>query len=286
MINFRADLDQLRSESGDLRSPSRILAHYELEKELASKLRNASKEERASLYGQLYSQLFSQIIDHPQRTRPKDELSKRLSPQLTLLAPYLKNVNVFVEIGCGDAALSIALAQNGYTAIGVDVTSELIPPEDQNNFRFVLTNGTTLDLPSSSADVVYSNQLMEHLHPEDAHQQLAEIRRILKPGGKYVCITPSRLTGPHDISKYFDVLATGFHIQEYDYASLKHAFSVAGFAKFYAVILVKGHHFFLPYFVIRPVEMFVSWLPEWIRTILRNLRAVQLFLGIVAIGIR
>jgi SAM-dependent methyltransferase len=286
MPQFRKDLDRLRAESGDIRSPDRILAHYELEKALAGKLRNATREERTSLYGELYSQLFTQIVDHPQNTRPKVEISERISRQLTLLAPYLNKASVFVEIGCGDAALSIAVAQKGYTAIGIDVTRELIPREDRSNFRFVQTDGTTLDLPSSSADIVYSNQLMEHLHPEDAYQQLAEIRRILKPGGTYVCVTPSRLTGPHDISRYFDVVATGFHIQEYDYGSLKHAFFRAGFARFYAVIMVRGHHFRVPYFILRPVEMLLSCLPESIGSIVRHTRPMQLLLGVVAIGIR
>jgi SAM-dependent methyltransferase len=286
MPQFRKDLDRLRGESGDIRSPDRILAHYELEKVLAGKLRNATKEERASLYGKLYSQLFTQIVDHPQNTRPKDDVSRRVSLQLALLAPYLKKPTVFVEIGCGDAALSISMAQSGYTAIGVDVTRELIPRETASDFRFVLTDGTKLDLPSSSADVVYSNQLMEHLHPEDAYQQLTEIRRILKPGGTYVCVTPSRLTGPHDVSMYFDAVATGFHIQEYDYGSLKHAFLSAGFARFYAVILVKGRQFRIPYFIIRPIEILLSSLPGSIRSIFRHSRAMQLFLGVVAIGIR
>jgi hypothetical protein len=32
---------------------------------------------------------------------------------------------------------------------------------------------------------------MEHLHPEDAFEQLRNIIRALAPGGRYVCITPT-----------------------------------------------------------------------------------------------
>ena len=39
---------------------------------------------------------------------------------------------------------------------------------------------------------------------------LANLYRALKPGAVYVCITPNRLSGPHDISLYFDSVATGF----------------------------------------------------------------------------
>lgn len=56
---------------------------------------------------------------------------------------------------------------------------------------------------------------MEHLHPDDAYEQLQEIYNALIPGGIYICITPNRLSGPHDVSQYFDSIATGFHPKEY-----------------------------------------------------------------------
>ena len=40
--------------------------------------------------------------------------------------------------------------------------------------------------------------------PEDAVEQLRHLHAALAPGGVYLCITPSRLTGPHDISYLFD----------------------------------------------------------------------------------
>jgi predicted SAM-dependent methyltransferase len=36
---------------------------------------------------------------------------------------------------------------------------------------------------AESVDLAYSNQLMEHLHPDDASEQLANVYRALKPGG-------------------------------------------------------------------------------------------------------
>lgn len=286
MPESRENLDRQKRAPEDDRTTDRILAHYELERTLAAKLRSASKDERASLYGELYSELFRQIADHPQNTRPEDDTAKRVSRQLELLCPYLKAATVFVEVGCGDAALSIAVARRGCSAIGMDVTSALIPAKTDDRFRFVLTNGTDLDLPSSSVDLVYSNQLMEHLHPEDAYKQLAEIRRILKPGGAYVCVTPSRLTGPHDISEYFDSVATGFHIQEYDYGMLREAFSQVGFTKFFALVFVQGRNLRVPYFLIRAVEKLLSSLPQRVRLILRRWRGIRVLLGVIALGIR
>lgn len=86
-------------------------------------------------------------------------------------------------------------------------------------------------MPSGSVDVAYSNQLMEHLHPDDALEQLANIHRALKPGSVYYCVTPSRISGPHDISVYFDTVAQGLHLKEYSYRGLTDLFRQAGFRR-------------------------------------------------------
>ena len=78
---------------------------------------------------------------------------------------------------------------------------------------------------------------MEHLHPDDACNQLNNIYSVLKSGGKYICITPNSFYGPHDISKYFDDVATGFHLKEYTITELSKLFREAGFSR---VILYAG----------------------------------------------
>ena len=99
------------------------------------------------------------------------------------------------------------------------------------NFSFVLSDGSSIPIPAESVDVAYSNQLMEHLHPNDALEQLGNIYRSLKYGGIYCCITPSRVSGPHDISVYFDTVARGLHLKEYSYRELHDLFRRAGFRR-------------------------------------------------------
>jgi predicted SAM-dependent methyltransferase len=67
---------------------------------------------------------------------------------------------------------------------------------------------------------------MEHLHPDDAFEQLKQIYTALTPGGLYICTTPNRLTGPHDVSKYFDETAAGF--RALNHASDPTVFGVGG----------------------------------------------------------
>ena len=50
------------------RTPEQIREHYEIEKKLASQLRDATREERRSLYSSLYDELFRRVPSHPQLT--------------------------------------------------------------------------------------------------------------------------------------------------------------------------------------------------------------------------
>jgi SAM-dependent methyltransferase len=70
---------------------------------------------------------------------------------------------------------------------------------------------------------------MEHLHPDDVPRHLANIRGVLRPGGRFLIETPSRLTGPWDISRGFSEVATGFHLREYTNAELGAMLLEAGF---------------------------------------------------------
>jgi SAM-dependent methyltransferase len=99
------------------------------------------------------------------------------------------------------------------------------------NFELIISDGVSIPVPESSISIAYSDQLMEHLHPQDAFEQLRNVYKALTKGGVYICITPNRLSGPHDISKYFDKVATGFHLKEYTNMELMRLFRKVGFSK-------------------------------------------------------
>ncbi|WP_352903664.1 class I SAM-dependent methyltransferase [Mesorhizobium sp. M0833] len=75
------------------------------------------------------------------------------------------------------------------------MTDALLPPgEKPANFQFVRIDGIHLRFADNSLDFMFSDQLMEHLHPDD-DRQLSEVYRVLSPGGAYYCTlqTPSRV---------------------------------------------------------------------------------------------
>jgi SAM-dependent methyltransferase len=222
---------------------AQIQENYEIEKELASRLRDASKEERQSLYSSLYDELFRRVPDHPQLTQKAspEEKNRAIAWQMKFLKRFLRPGDVFAEVGPGDCALALEAARHAKRVYAIDVSDEITKaaafPE---NFELILSDGCAIPVPPGSVQLVYSNQLMEHLHPDDAFEQLENIRRALSPGGIYVCITPNRLAGPHDISCYFDSVAMGFHLKEYTIAEMKVLLKKAGFSKVRTYIGAKG----------------------------------------------
>jgi SAM-dependent methyltransferase len=284
-MSFRSDVERLRSLNTEVRSRERLLEHFEIERELAARLRTSKPDERSVLYGELYSELFARLPDHPQHKVNPAKRRMNTTNQVAFLQPYLSPNAIFVEIGCGDAAVTRSVAPLVHEAVGVDVTSALINhAEAPANFRFVHTRGIDLGLSTDYADVVYSNQLMEHLHPQDARQQLREIYRVIKPNGLYICSTPSRLTGPHDISVYFGYEPTGFHMREYDYGSLAGMFDEVGFRSARAHFSIKGRQLDLPVAPITWIESLVLALPQAIRTRLAYARPIRNIAGVTLVG--
>lgn len=269
--------------SDEIRTWAQIREHYEIERELAAKLMGASQRERRSLYSELYDDLYRRVPLHPQLTRKAspDEAARAVAAQMRLLRPFLGAGVTFLEIGPGDCALSLEVARSVKQVYGVDVsdaiTSRLDTPP---NFQLVLSDGCSIPVPQGAVNVAYSNQVMEHLHPDDALEQLANIYRALAPGGIYICITPNRLNGPHDVSRYFDEVATGFHLKEYTTGELRRLFRRAGFSSVRQSVGLKGRDFDLPVTLVTAMESAFSRLPAAARNSLSGMPLIRKVLGV------
>ena len=257
-------IDLLRKpRPSERRTPEQLWEQYQVEKALAAKLRAASRAERGAMYASVYEELFRRIPHHSQLTRKESpaEQAARIASQLSLLRPYLTKQTRFLEIGAGDCALSLALTSRVAHVYALDVSAEItrsrvVPP----NFDLILSDGTSIDVPAGSITVAYSNQLMEHLHPDDALLQLSNIYQALAPGGVYICITPNRLTGPHDISLYFDSVATGFHLKEYTSSELIPLFRRVGFRSVHQYFRQRQTYLRMPSVLTRSLESVVEHL--------------------------
>jgi SAM-dependent methyltransferase len=238
--NDRAVERAARRWAGDVRPARQLREHYEIERELAERLRRASADERCTLYAEVYDELFRRIPHHPQlQRRFSEERRHQVDRELHFLSPLLDKQVTFLEVGAGDLALSRRVAAMGGEVYAVDVAAEITDTEHTAaNLHIALTDGRHLPLPDHSIALAYSNQLMEHLHPDDAAAQVRDLFRVLRPGGAYLCVTPNRLTGPWDVSRMFSSTPVGLHLREYSNRELVALLREVGFGEIHAVVPV------------------------------------------------
>jgi ubiquinone/menaquinone biosynthesis C-methylase UbiE len=264
----------------DRRTLSQLTEHYNVERELSDRLRKASKEERRKLYHVVYNERLARIPHHPLLRQAVDlvERAKTVAPQLRLLRHFVKPDTVFLEIGPGDCALSMAVSKCVRQVIAVDVSEGLVQDTIRpTNFELIISDGISIPVPRNSVHLAYSKDLMEHLHPEDASEQLRNLYHVLVPAGEYICITPNRISGPWDISRHFsDEIATGFHLKEYSNKELTKVLRQAGFTKVEVFLSVAGYKLSprLPVFLAFWVENVIEKLPRSLKKRIGQLLSV------------
>lgn len=265
-----------------------ICKHYGIEKHLANKLRNSSKEERRVLYRSLYNELFQKIPNHTLLKKKNSVFQQKyVLYEMGIIKPFLHDKTIFLEIGAGDCCLSFEVAKNVKKVYAIDVSDEITRnvscPE---KFELIISDGLTVNVPPNSIDVAYSNHVIEHIHPDDIVDHLRNILTSLISGGIYICNTPHRFMGPSDISKHFDKIATGFHLKEYINRELGYLFKKAGFSKVEILVGARKKYINMEMFPIILLESTLEKFPYLLRKSLSRSKIFRHLLGIRMIGIK
>lgn len=269
------------------RSQEAIRRHYEIEVKLADRLRQARAVDRPKLYASVYDELFRSVPDHPQLREQAGESERRALQKWRLVRKHLKRETRFLEIGAGDGALSRLAAPRVRSLVALEVSEEIIKRAAlPSNARIVIGDGVAIPLADAGIDVAYSNQVLEHFHPDDAVAHLREISRVLAPAGSYICVTPNRFSGPHDISSSFDLEAKGLHLKEYAFMELIGFMRAAGFRRFKAYAGGKGFYLPSPVVIVAAIEKILAKLPRRVNRFLARIPVIRAFLGIVIVAVK
>jgi SAM-dependent methyltransferase len=258
----------------DNRSLERLRHHFEVERELADRLRHSSRAGRTELFRTMYDQLFARVPDHPRLTRRDTEESSRraVAARMALLRGRLDGVKSFLEFAPGDCRLAFEVCKQVAQVYAVDISDQTgglkgVP----GNFKLILYDGYTLSLPDNSVDLAYSYQFIEHLHPDDVEGHFRLIQRVLRPGGAYIFSTPHLFSGPHDISAGFAETPQGFHLKEWTYREMTSLLESVGYreARIYRLGQARGP---LVSGLTRGVEAVLGGLPiRWRKRLSRRL---------------
>jgi 2-polyprenyl-3-methyl-5-hydroxy-6-metoxy-1,4-benzoquinol methylase len=216
---------------------------YEAEKYWHRRLMGESDpSSRLSLYYQAYAEVSAMA-----KARLGTESARGFGlGNRSLLSPTLRGREV-LEIGCGYGFAMEAFAPLVKWIVGTDVVPKMLETASERlhskgilNFDVACQPAQQIEFPPASFDVVFADNVWEHLHPDDAAECARRTYRVLRPRGHLIVITVNGRCGPFDISRYFKPrgsVADGLHLFEWGYAELREQLKSCGFPRLTSFVL-------------------------------------------------
>ncbi|MCX5796519.1 MAG: class I SAM-dependent methyltransferase [Elusimicrobia bacterium] len=152
---------------------------------------------------------------------PRTDYPARLAGHLA--RRFLPRPGRIIDLGCGRGEFLQQFLSLGFTGAGVDGAASASLLAAGCEVSTVDLEGGRLPFPDDSFDYAFSKSLIEHLsRPEHL---LREARRVLRPGGRIVLMTPS---WRHTQRIFFEDLG---HIRPFGANALSDALTLAGFGQ-------------------------------------------------------
>ena len=108
-------------------------------------------------------------------------------------APQLTEVESILEVGCGDGSFLrqlLASSPQAKRIVGVDIIDPrtMLPQDilDRPGSEWLSAYGHDLPFADDSFDLVSIAHVLHHLQPDLLDATLAEMQRVLKPGGEFM----------------------------------------------------------------------------------------------------
>lgn len=146
-----------------------------------------------------------------------------------------------LDVGCGNGDFTLELENLGLNVYGIDISEE---HNLGDKFTKVNIQTDKYPFPDNHFDLIFSKSVIEHLREPDF--LFDEVYRVLKPGGTFVCLTPSY---KHSYKEQFYIDHT--HVTPFTRHSLETLCELSGFeAKceyLYQLPFLWKYKFLLPF---------------------------------------
>lgn len=207
--------------------------HLIVELEVTRDLLASAPEQRAEVFARGYARIYEELWWF-NAIEDAADVTLDIAPWVAMIGPPCR----VYEVGSGQGALARALAAAGYEVTATDISPARGGARAaEGGVAWAYTDGVRLSehAQTGAFDAVISDQVLEHLHPDDVVTHLREARALLRDRGVYAFRTPHGPTGPYDSGLPFGFaspLAT--HLQEYSFADRVAALREARYAKILA----------------------------------------------------
>lgn len=103
-----------------------------------------------------------------------------------------------IDIGAAGGGNTRVLREHGWDAVALEYGADGAEVAHGRGLATLRGDATRLPIADASLDLVISFDVLEHLHDDTA--AVAEVRRVLRPGGTYLVAVPAdpRLWSSHD----------------------------------------------------------------------------------------
>lgn len=211
--------------------------HAALEGELTDKLLISEPETRSEVFSSAYSRLYRELTwlvgtgTHSGGKR----WARIMRPGASIF-----------EVGSGKGYLIDYLASQGFRCVATELSTERIERDVLEAVPRHSTDGVHLSRfePEGNYDYVISDQVVEHLHPDDILEHFREARKLLKEGGCYIVRTPHACAGPYDLSRVFNEDRPVFmHLHEFTHLEMEALTRECGYRSIKAVFHIPKTNF-------------------------------------------
>jgi 2-polyprenyl-3-methyl-5-hydroxy-6-metoxy-1,4-benzoquinol methylase len=255
-LNDDAKFPHAKSFSKSIGIPeANLIRAFHIEREFHSAvLSEESFKRRLDLYRTVYTTVHpiygktaSGIMDGK---NPKDR-------QVRLFRKELSGKSI-LDVGCGEGYFlaSIARKIRHKRLMGIDVS---IPLATRQHPEVEFISGDIIDFRvDEEFDVVFADQVLEHIAPRDLVVHLNSIKKSLRKGGLFIVLLPNRLFGPSDVTRIIDfsysnqIAAQGTHLNESTYTELMPLLGEHGFGNFKTIVPIRKIKHLLSFLRINP----------------------------------
>lgn len=149
--------------------------------------------------------------------------------QLDRLAERLRGRGMVCDMGCGPGHIARYLADRGVAMVGVDLSPEMMATATRLNadIHFYQGNMLALDVADGAWAGVVAFYSLIHIAPDEAVAALAELRRVLQPGGLLLLAFHTGGTTLHETEAWGE--RVDLHFWLYDAAEMVGYLEAAGY---------------------------------------------------------
>lgn len=272
---------------------------WEQERLFAAKIKSSVRgtEERSRIISQAYVTVCMILDQMALSESSETTLSMGMDPRYTkMVLHYLKKASKnrgslqatselnspmhqggLFEVGFGTGILLEAIDREGFRVGGLEVAPQLLDAcsqriSESGRENLLLGDFLKVDLDPivNSYDVVYWNDVFEHVPTDEIQDYLARIYSLLSPGGYLITITPNWHMRPMDVTADFcspRTEAIGFHLKEYTLCEVDALLKNAGFSTITTPLFVGKKTICLPpecctmTGLKKAIEPMLEWMP-------------------------